>query len=316
VGDPVFSTNEVGPVHVCPLNSHTIVVAFNDNTEGDVSFIVYDTNGSNLTDIVDADTDAAGLDYTSVGVSAFNSTHFVVGWYDGTDGDASFAVYNSSGSLVSGPIDVDTDVGTSHSVQVSALNSTHFVIAWFDSTDLNVSFAVYSSSGSLVTGPVCVDDDAGTDSYAVSVSSLNSTHFVVGWYDRSDQDVSFAVYTAGGSLVTGPVDVDTDAGIGTHSVSVSTLNSTYFVIGWYGANSNWANFSVYTVAGSSVSSAGVDSGSPTIQVSALNSTHFVASWYDDVDHDLTYAIYNSSGGLCVGPTDLETWPTDSANPLK
>jgi len=302
----VFTTNETGSLEVSPLDDHTIVIAFQDNTQSEVSFVVYDTNGTNITGIVDLDTSASYLPYRSLGVSALNSTHFVVAWYDDSDYDATFAVCDRTGSLVTGPIDADTDVGTSYSVKVSALNSTHFVVAWADTTDYNVSFSVYTAGGSLATGPICVDDDVGSNLLVVSVSALNSTHFVVGWHDDASKAHSFAVYKADGTLVAGPTNVAVSTGYSYGDVSVSSLNSTRFVIAWYNANLDQASFSVYRSNGSSVSNADVATSSSSVQAAALNSTHFVISWADEANSDLTYAVYSASATLCVGPTDLET----------
>jgi hypothetical protein len=317
----IFSTVQIDSIHTCPLDSRTFVIVYSDYTNEDISFQIYDTNGTQILAETDVDTTSEGdLAYTSVGVSAFNSTHFVIGWYGGTgtDLDATFAIYNITGSLLSGPTDVDTGVGTSgYSVQVSCFNSTYFVIGWYDNVDFDVTVAVYTSSSTLVVGPIDIDEDVG-NSYSVSVSTFNSTTFVIGWYDGVDLDATFAVYSSAGTLLTGPVDADTDVG-SSYSVSVSTSNSTHFVIGWFDGTDLDATFAVYDSAGTlktGPTDADTDVyGSYSVQVSALNSTAFVISWYDCVDFDLSFATYLTDGTTIAALTDIESWPTSVNAPF-
>ena len=313
----------VTSVHTCPLDEHTFVIVYHDETHDCFSFRIYDTNGTQILAETDVDTTSGGtMSHTSIGVSAFNSTTFVIGWYDGTDQDATFAVYNTAGTKLSGPTDADTDAGVaSYSVQVSCFNSTHFVIGWVDLTDFDVTFAVYNSAGTLIAGPIDADMMVGVVSYSVSVSAFNSTTFVIGWYDSSDYDATFAVYNSAGTQIGSTIDADTDVGSTSCSVSVSTLNSTHFVIGWFDQTDQDVTFAVYNSAGTlktgptdADTEVGVDSCS--VQVSALNSTAFVISWYDYVDFDLSYATYLSDGTAIAGLTDIESWPTAANDPFK
>jgi hypothetical protein len=319
-----FTTVSVTSVHTCPLDTHTFVIAYSDDTNDDFSFQIYDTNGTQVLAETDVDTTSGGsLGFTSVGVSAFNSTTFVIGWCDNGEvsPDATFAVYNRAGALLSGPTDVDTDVGaSSYSVQVSCFNSTHFVIAWFDSSaiQLDITFSVYTSSSTLIAGPIDADTDADT-SNSVSVSTFNSTTFVIGWYDNSDGDATFRVYTSAGALLA-EADVDTTA-VSSRSVSVNTLNSTYFVIGWYDCESQDATFAVYNSAGTlktgpTDADTTVGTACYSVQVAALNSTAFVISWYDYIDYDLSFATYLSNGTAVAALTDIESWPTFANAPFE
>jgi len=219
-------------IGVSAFNSTTFVVGWYDKTDQDATFAIYNKTGALLSGPTDAD-DTVGASCYSVQVSCFNSTYFVIGWYDFIDKDVTFAVYTSSSVLVAGPTDADADVETSWSVSVSTFNSTTFVIGWFDRTDQDATFAVYDSAGALKTGPTDVDTDVGWNTYSVSVSTLNSTYFVIGWYDNTDEDAIFAIYNSAGTLVTGPTIVDATIGASSKSVQVAALNSTAFVVSWY-----------------------------------------------------------------------------------
>ena len=316
-----FSTVSVTSVHTCPLDTHTFVIAYHDETNDDFSFQIYDTNGTQVLAETDVDTTSGGdMLYTSVGVSAFNSTTFVIGWDDKASTDTVFAVYNKAGTLLSGPTIVDDDVGSySRSVQVSCFNSTHFVITWKDYTDFDATFAVYDSSSNLIAGPFDADDAVGA-SYSVSVSTFDSSTFVMGWYDYIDRDATFAIYNSAGTLLFGPIDADDDVYTYASSVSVSTLNSTYFVIGWFDDTDDDATFAVYNSAGT-LKAGPIDvdttagSSMESVQVSALNSTAFVISWYDKIDFDLSFATYLSDGTAIKSLTDIESWPTAANEPF-
>jgi hypothetical protein len=184
------------------------VIGWYDSDEYDTTFAVYEAgNATAKTGPIDADTNSGTYSY-SVSVSAFNSTVFVVGWYDSAEGDATFAVYDSNGTQIGAAVDVDDAVSASYSVSVSALNSTHFVIGWFDRVDEDATFAVYTSAGALVTGPTDADTAAGTGCNSVQVSALNSTAFAMSWYDYVDYDLSFATYLSNGTAVAALTDIE------------------------------------------------------------------------------------------------------------
>lgn len=316
-----FATINVTSVYTCPLDQRTFVVVYSDDTNDDISFQIWDTNGTQVLGEVDVDTSAGGISGTSmaVGVSAFNDTVFVIGWWDPIDQDATFAIYNRTGNLLVGPIDVDTDVGVAQTCQVSCFNSTHFVIGWFDRTDRDVTFAIYDSSGNLLVGPIDADENAGL-AFSSSVSAFNSTHFVIGWFDddATEVDATFSIYDSAGNLIVGPIDADTDVGLGCNCVHVSTLNTTHFVISWFDQADYHITFSVYRSNTKVTGPIDVDAdagNSQSVRVVALNSTVFAISWYDKIDFDLSFATYWTNGTAIASPTDIESWPTAHNSPF-
>jgi hypothetical protein len=304
------------------LDSRTFVVAYHDETNDDFSFQIYDTNGTQILTETDVDTTSGGLmDYKSIGVSAFNDTTFVIGWHDNTDLDTTFAVYNRTGTLLSGPTDADTNAD-GLPVQVSCFNSTHFVIVWRGgaSGDRKATFAVYTSSSVLVAGPTNADASIGVSS-SISVSAFNSTVFVIAWFDVTDQDATFAVYDSAGTNLVAATDMDTSVGAASHSVSVSALNSTHFAAGWFDYDASTNSFAVYDSTGSLQAGPTIvdaTSGySYTSNVAALNSTAFTFTWYDaGTDRDLSFRVYASNGTALTAQTDIETWATAANLPFR
>ncbi|MEM2121742.1 MAG: hypothetical protein QXU20_03755, partial [Candidatus Woesearchaeota archaeon] len=304
--DPLVnvSTSNITSLHISVLEEDKFVLVFCDDTNDRIVFRVYDTNGSLVLGdvVVDSSLAVSACDYTSVSVSALNSSHFVVGWIDSGSSYASFQVFDVFGNAFSSRVDVDTTAGTSRSVSVSAFNDTHFVFGWYDQVSRYASFRTFTSSGSAVSGVVNVDTTAGTCN-AVSVSAFNSSHFVFGYYDQASSDVTFRTYTSSGSAVSAVVDADTNAGASSFSVSVSAVNSSHFVIGWYDQASGYTSFRLYNVAGTLVgvqvnpdTAVGTTASGVMIDVSAINTTSFVFSWFDNTaDIGTFYSTYSTFG---------------------
>lgn len=240
------------------VNTTHWVATWDDIGDGDASFMFFRL-GTNKTGIIDADTNAGSSQATSV--SSFNSTHFVISWFDYIDNDIWFSIQNTTKVGVNaGRVTVDNSVGTSYSVSVSAFNDTTFVIAYFDGADSDITFAVYNTQKTLIAGPIDVDENA-TDSfslnpsYSTSVAALNSSTFVIGWYDAGSSDATFALYDSTGTPKSAQIDADTAADT-SQSVQVAALNSTAFVITW--KNSSTLNYATYTQSGARISAGTID----------------------------------------------------------
>jgi len=309
-----FSTAEVDCIATDILTNHTFVIAYCDDVNDDISFQIYDTNGTQVLAETDVDLTSGDMYFRAIGVSAFNSTHFVIGWHDSVDYDVTFAIYNSTGTLLAGPFDADIDVSTLSGASVSTFNSTHFVIGWYDRTDQDATFAIYDSAGILKVGPTDADTIVGDSRDAVSVSTFNSTHFVIGYHDENEFDTSFIIYDSSGTNYTpaNATAIDADSNVGSvFAVKTSTFNSTHFVIAWQDRTDSDATFSIYNISGNLILGpvdTDTDTGFPNyIGVSAFNSTHFVVGWKDDTDGDHTFAVYKTSSSTPVtSATDAET----------
>ena len=111
-----FSTDDIQSISAAPLTEDSFVLAYVDDTNNDVSFKIYQTDGTELVGETDVDeTAGACTSRNCVSVSAFNSTHFVIGWVDTVSNTASFSVYMDNGTQISGPI-AAASIGTSMAV--------------------------------------------------------------------------------------------------------------------------------------------------------------------------------------------------------
>ena len=189
-----FTNSQVESVALAPLSEDTFALAWCDEAYNHVRLQIYNTNGTNITEIIEVDEDNNYCDYYSVSLSALSSNTFVVGWIDATDTDATFSIYWTNGTLMTGPVDADDSVVSpaplAYSASVSALSSNTFVFGWSDADDDDVSFSVYYTNGTLITGPVDVDETTSLTS-TTSVSALTSNTFVIGWHDDEDSDATF-----------------------------------------------------------------------------------------------------------------------------
>ncbi|MEM3370856.1 MAG: hypothetical protein QW471_04155 [Candidatus Woesearchaeota archaeon] len=297
-----FSTHFLAPIAVASLSRDSFVIAYCDNTSAKVAFQIYRTNGTQLLAERDVDTTLGTnpCGYTSVAVSAFNSTHFVIGWIDSGSSYASFQVFDINGNPYSSRVDVDTTAGTSRSVSVSAFNSSAFVFGWYDQASAYASFRTFSSSGVAISSVVNVDTTAGTCN-AVSVSAVNSSAFVFGWYDQASSDMTFRTYTSSGVAISAVTDVNTKVGTGSFSVSVAAYNSSAFVIVWYDQRLGYVSFRQYSVAGVQIGSqvnpdtaVGTTASGVFVSSVGVNSSVFAVGW-NDLTTDVVSSVRTYSG---------------------
>ncbi|MFH1270575.1 MAG: hypothetical protein ABII03_02980, partial [Nanoarchaeota archaeon] len=162
-----FSGNDIEAIHAAPLDEDTFVLAWCDDTENDITFAVYDTDGTLVTGPIDADAVISGCESydNEVSVSAFNSTAFVIGWFDRQDQDATFRTYDTDGNAISSETDADTDVYLYSGVSVSAFNSTAFVMVWQDGSETdaiaNISYGIYDINANTIKSQTNVAEGQG-----------------------------------------------------------------------------------------------------------------------------------------------------------
>ena len=128
-------------------------------------------------------------------VSSLDSTHFVVAYRDNGNSNYGTAIVGVvSGTTISsyGSGNVFNSAATSY-MSVSSLDSTHFVVAYSDNGNSNYGTAIIGVvSGTTISyGSGNVFNSAATN-YS-SVSSLDSTHFVVAFQDDGGDDYGIAM---------------------------------------------------------------------------------------------------------------------------
>jgi len=235
--DPGFTTNAVDTLSITPIGTDKVIVAWEDVTERDASYAVYYLNGTRYGAVYDINQTLRWNLYASHGisVSAFNSTHFVVGYYNHqAEGAFFFNTRDINGVNIS-LINVLPGGGSydnGASVSVSTFNSTHFVIAWTNDGEDDIEARVYTVTGTSASSLIEPDTNVGAGDFnSVSVATFNSTHFVISWLDDQNDDVLARVYSASGTPASSEITVESST-TGAITAHVDTLNSTHFAIIW------------------------------------------------------------------------------------
>jgi hypothetical protein len=222
----------------------------------------------------------------SISISALDSTHFVVGYCDNGNFEYGTAIIGTiSGSTISYSSEYVFNSASTYHISVSALDSTHFVVGYCDGGNSNYGTAIIGTiSGSTISYSSEYVFNSATTVY-ISVSALDSTHFVVGYCDIGNSYYGTAIIgTISGSTISYSSEYVFNSA-STYNISVSALDSTHFVVGYRdGGNSNYGTAIIGTISGSTISysSEYVFNSASTyyLSVSALDSTHFVVGYQD------------------------------------
>ncbi len=228
---------------------------------------------------------SGATDYISV--SALDSTHFVVAY-----SDCSNSKYGTAriGHFTGSSIVWDTDEtvfnsGDTEYVSVSSLDSTHFVVAYSDYSNSEYGTArIGHFTGSSIVWDTKETRFNSRYTYHISVSSLDSTHFVVAYSDHSNSDYGTARigHFTGSSIVWDTDETGFNSCIG--SVSVSSLDSTHFVVAYSDcSNSEYGTARIGHFTGSSIAwdtdeTVFNSRRTDTLSVSSLDSSHFVVAY--------------------------------------
>jgi hypothetical protein len=245
---------------------------------------------------------------TYISCSALDSTHFVVAYQDqsaSAHGQAIIGVVSNDDDIAYGDIYEFEATGSAIYISVSALDSTHFVVAW-DAWG-------GSRHGQAKIGTVSNGDDIAygnqyefnaTYTYAIQVSVLSSTSFVIVFADGTNDNHGQAIIgvVSGGNQITyGSIYEFTATGVNT-SLSVSCLDSTHFVVA-YRDNGDTAHGKAIVGVVSGTPSDDISYGSVYefyanttvyVSVASLDSTHFVVAYQNVDTHG--YAIIGTTSG--------------------
>ena len=237
-------------VAVTALNTTTFVIAWyeDDTLEGtynNLSLKVYDTTGNNLTNTISV--------YASVGsrfsasLAPFNSTNFVIAFFEKNDQDVYYKIYDNKGTLIRTGYSNTANVGLTVNCAVATFNETGFVVTWADSVSEDTHFRIHDFWGGNITSVTDADAYAGWDN-GIAVATLNSSNFVIAWQDRDTNDDGIAdtppnltirSYLSNGTPLSNSIII-TDNWV--TDLSASSVNSTDFVIGWEYADPKFKRF--------------------------------------------------------------------------
>jgi hypothetical protein len=319
-GDPyVFNSASTGKISVSYLDSTHFVVVYKDNGNSSYGTAIIGTvsNTDEITYGSEYVFNSGSTDFTSV--SKIDSTHFVIAYQDSGNsnkGTDIIGTVSNTDEIAYGDPYIFNDAKTEY-ISCAIIDSTHFVISYQD--DAN------SGHGTAIIGTIANTDEISfgseyvfnsADTEYVSISKIDSTHFVVAYRDVDNSDY--------GTACIGTVSNTDEIAYGDEYVfnsgstaftSVSYLDSTHFMVSYMDAgNSNKGTSIVGTISNTDEISFGseyVFNEETTFYVSAsiLDSTHFVVVYYNAIAEDGTAIIGTTVDFPYIRINIGDTWKT-------
>ena len=287
----VFKSAATLYTSVTALNSTHVVIGYSDGGNSNYgTAIVGVVSGNSISFGSPVVFESAATNYVSV--SALNNTHVVVGYEDDDNSNYGTAIVGVvSGNSISFGSPVVFESAATNYVSVSALNSTHVVIGYGDEGNSNYGTGVVGvvDGNSISYGSPVVFEEAITA--AIAVSSLNSTHVIITFWDVANNGAA-RIGTVSGNSISYGSEAAFASNIAPY-ISTATLDDTHAVIIYGPSNINYGR--IANILGNSISYSGSEifsSGHESTYLSAtsLDSSHFVIA-YDKGGEDIAgYAV--------------------------
>ncbi|MEM4330983.1 MAG: hypothetical protein QW273_03175, partial [Candidatus Pacearchaeota archaeon] len=316
--DPTFNVSNYSSrdIALTVLDNRTFVLAFVGNNS--LSFIVYDTNGTNLTSPIVVD--PTMNENSRVSLSTINESAFLIGWFDGPSRNISYAAYYRNGTnfISARQAEVGGVVGATGTqaidVDIQDFGDVfHFCYMDVDENQADLRIINYSVLG---TGTeITIDNNARPESVSqniISCEAINGSLLVYTWFDDQSNDASYAVLNKQGAFVVSGTDFDSAIGE-TAQIAVTTLNRDRFVGAWFdigGGDTGSIEFSIIYWNGSVIVAdqfVEANAGSTSrlaltpIETPLSSIDAFVLAWVDSDSSTIKATVYNATGSLLYGP---------------
>ncbi|MFH1174614.1 MAG: DUF2341 domain-containing protein [archaeon] len=195
-------------------------------------------------------------------------------------------------------------------VDSTALDNVTVVVAWIDADSLQASFQVRNTNKTVIVGEIDVDLNVTTTS-RISVTAINSTHFVVVVNDGVDQALDFYIYHRNGTLI---YTSRISANIGTNTdTAVCELGDRFVITYANGANLQY-DTQIYWNNGTRITAQTALDGNmlpeDTLQnlgdCAVISSTRWIGNWYDDSVDDVYVSLRNEVGTAVLGTGSIDS----------
>jgi len=185
------------------------------------------------------------------------------------------------------------------SVAIAPLDENKIVVGACDETSNNVEAYIYYTNGTSIANVTV--DAIGTcdlDDNLVAITPLNTTLWVIAYFDEGVDDILFAAYDDVGNQITEPVTVD--AAVGTDGyVDIDAINDTTFWLAYFDDVDDTIYYAKYHYDGTALISPTTivgqmdDEGdADNVGIATLNETDCVVAWNDDVGNQISFIIPN------------------------
>ena len=271
-------------ISVAALNSTKFVVTYTSNVSGYPCAVVSTVSGTTITAGTPVTLTATAINYSGT-VAALDSTHFVTTYGASA---VSAVVSTVSGTTIT-PGTPSVISSYNDNSYVAALDSTHFVAAYVSGFSGYPTAVVSTVSGGTTITP-------GTEAWLTiqitqnvgSIAKLDSTHFVVPYYDSSYTPHVIAASVSGTTITPGTA-VTLESIFLVAYVSATAIDSTHFVVSLTKLVSPG---NAVALVGAVSGGTGITTGGPITlnnvvsypaSVTVLDSTHFVTGYYDSTN---------------------------------
>ena len=317
----IFSNAQIEDLSISPLTNNSFVLAACDEVNNTIFYQIWDTNGTLIAgdtsqNSMVADSQTGTCTKKMVSVVTLNSTYYAIVWIDQSASDVYYIINNTVNGIATSQMTINTNAW--YGMEATPLNSTYFATIFWDSVGGNMKIAINNTinQGSQnYTYTVATASGTATDA---SISALNSTTHVSGWWTDTRYDAEGSVYGGGNSSVQlASLNMNASA-TDTYSVSTAALNSTYYVYAWCDdqAANDYCAFKINNTIGKTISAnvtlPGIIPATSflNIKVAAINSTSFVigVNNFTKGHFSFVYTSWgNGSKGYKVsGPTAANT----------
>lgn len=305
-----FTTNTPDAIEMELMNETAFIVAFCDETNDVRGWTAVISNqsrtGTKNTTVVGGSTGTCDSE-GEVAVSALNGTEFVFAWYDNTNDDVYYKIFNINGKNLTGNHRVSNN-SFAAAVDVAAFNKTHFMIVW---RGINLNWYQFFNYNSNYTNA----SNLGASEYGEStaIAAFNKTQVAYVYEDDVEEDVSILFFDinkigklyAAQDIISSSSDWIVDVAVLNNTAAVATYQLSGSELGRAVFKSNRTIFCSATI-----DNVNTFSGK---SVSAINRTTFVIGYQDAADSDASFRIErsNCSWGESAGIFDVDTSTTST-----
>ncbi|MEK6945429.1 MAG: hypothetical protein AABW63_01415 [Nanoarchaeota archaeon] len=212
------------------------------------------------------------------------------------------------------PIVVFANIQGVNDIGLTPLDNESFVVAYINISSNNAEFAIWYTNGTRKLAPITIAAAVGTTVSRISVLSINSTHFVVGFTTSGGLDRRVG-YTTSGAAYFSLASGDGAIGANFHDIKLAYIggNIMYCYIDSTEGDSDTRIYNSITgalIGGEANINTAV---SPSTNLNnildcvGVGSSAVVLFEYDDAtDDDATYHFINSANTETVPDTDIDT----------
>jgi len=316
--DPSFSSSTNNDdIAIEIMSEDSFVISWCDEIIDNVIWAYYNTTGDQIGNnvTVDSGTGSCQDEGNQVTLSAFNSTHFVVGWRDVTPNNAKFHTYSTDGTSISGEVIVDNNVGGTNTVSVKSLNSTHLLVSWLDGSGSNetADYSVYDIYGNPIISEVTISNDDINAPEDIASDIWNSSTWIIAWSQTTPEVMKFEILVDEASVIDDQLIDDTLDNW--NEIDVAIMDEDTFIIAYLDTDD--VRYNVYEFDGitalNTLNVTGIDTvniGTDNIDIDRINNSAFSLMISDVGSSDHKIGVFDIDGNILTSMTEVHNTAAD------